>query len=897
MLVLAVKFELRFKLRALARRGNAGCPMGTGPFLKAACVAASILASASPIVAGDADEKGRAATAAPLNFEDDIVPILEVRCFRCHGAETRKAGLDLRRRFSLTQGGDSGPAVAPGKPDESLLIELIEKKEMPPKDEDPLDARQIDLLRRWVAAGAPIKGTEESALETADSDNAVSDDDRNFWAFRPPKRPDVPAIKAKARVANPIDAFLLEKLEFRGLSFNREAGRLVLLRRVYFDLVGLPPPLEEIDAFLADDSADAYERLVTRLLDSPQYGERWARHWLDVVGYAESDGYLDADRERPEAWRYRDYVIRALNSDKPYDQFIREQIAGDELSDWRGARELTGEMADQLIATGFLRTASDPTYGGYKEKPEIYKVLADTVQIVGSTFLGVTIQCARCHEHKSEPISQRDYYQLQAVLAGALDPERWLASAERSIPLATDAQLAVITAHNKAISDRVAQLNAEIVRLLGEHRDRLFEEKLPQLAADLKESLKAALLVAADKRTAEQQKLVADHAPNVVIDDGAVFARFTDLKGEVEKIRAAIAAEAALSRPVTQLRGLVDLEGKPAETFVLRRGDFNNKGKAVDSGVPAVLAPSDFRLQPVLGPKSSGRRLALARWLTDAGHPLTARLHVNRLWAWHFGKGIVETLDDFGHTGKLPSHPELLDWLACEFAAQGYRQKAIHRLIVTSTAYRQATTLDASKAAIDAENTWLWAFRPKRHEGEVLRDALLAASGKLNLQMFGPAVAIVRQPDGSVVSRDGALGNRRSIYLQVRRSQPVTLTEAFDAPKMEINCTRRTEAIVATQALALMNSPFAESSAQAISARIIDSSSQRDARIDFAFRLLLARSPTASERRSLATFLDALTAAQIGQSATAAQKQAAEDAAWRDAALALFNTNEFLFVD
>jgi len=843
-----------------------------------------------------------AAVSSPpaLNFEDDVVPVLEVRCFQCHGAETRKAGLDLRRRFSILKGGDSGTALVPGKPDESLLVEMVVKKEMPPKEEDPLDARQIDLLRRWVASGAPIKGKGESPLETAEADNLVSDKDRQFWAFQPPIRPQIPAVKDLHRVRNPIDAFLLSKLEASGLSFNPDASKLVLMRRVSFDLTGLPPTLEEIDAFLADESADAYERLVGRLLDSPQYGERWGRHWLDVVGYAESDGYLDADRERPEAWRYRDYVIRAFQNDKPYDQFIREQIAGDELQDWRGPKELSNELVDQLVATGFLRTASDPTYPGYKEKPEIYKVLADTMQIVGSTFLGVTIQCARCHEHKLEPISQRDYYQLQAVFAGAYDPNRWLASGERMIPLATDAEQAAINAHNKAVAERVSALQAESNRLLGDHRDKVFHEKVPQVPAAVREMLKAALLIPAEKRNEEQKKLVAEHAPGVVIDDNAVFARFADLKKEIEKLQAAIAAESALTRPITQLRGLVDLDDKPAETFVLRRGDFNNKGRGVAPGVPAVLAASDFRLQPAPLPRSSGRRRAFADWLTDPKHPTTARLQVNRLWAWHFGKGIVETLDDYGHAGKLPMHPELLDWLATEFVAQGYRQKAMHRLMVTSTAYRQASTFDPARAAIDGENLWLWAFRPARHEGEVLRDAVLAAAGKLNRQMFGPAVPVARQPDGSVTSADDANGNRRSVYLQVRRSQPVTLMESFDTPKMEINCTRRTEAIVATQALTLLNSPFMETNARALAGRIIQAAPGRAERILFAWKLLFTREPTETERQALSTFLDSFVAVQLGDklaTAAPAERQAAEDAAWPHAALSLFNTNAFLFVD
>jgi hypothetical protein len=840
-------------------------------------------------------------TATPvLTFEEDVTPILEVRCFGCHGSEVRKAGLDLRRRFSILKGGDSGAAIVPGKPEESLLIEMIVKKEMPPKDEDPLDSRQIELLRRWVAAGAPLKGNDEAPLEAAEADNSVSDKDRQFWAFRPPVRPPVPPVNDVHRVRNPIDAFLLHKLEAQGLSFNPDASRVVLLRRIFFDLTGLAPTFDEIEAFLTDERDDAYERLVDRLLDSPQYAERWGRHWLDVVGYAESDGYLDADRERPEAWRYRDYVIRALHADKPYDQFIREQLAGDEMGDWRASKELSDEIVDRLVATGFLRTASDPTYPGYKEKPEIYKVLADTIQIVGSTFLGVTIQCARCHEHKLEPISQRDYYQLQAVFMAAYDPDRWLASGERAIPLATDAQQSSVNAHNKAVAERVAALQAESSRLLAEHRDKLFQEKLPEVPDAVKEPLKAALLVPADKRNDEQKKLVAGHAGGVAIDDNALFARFADLKKEIEKLNAAITAENALTRLVPQLRGLVDLDDKPADTFVLRRGDFSNRGRRVDAGVPAVLSAGEFYLQPTPRYKSSGRRLAFAEWLTNPQHPTTARLHVNRLWAWHFGRGIVETLDDFGHTGKLPSHPELLDWLAIEFVTLGYRQKAMHRLMVTSTAYRQASTFDPARAAIDGENLWHWAFRPFRHEGEVLRDAVLAAAGRLSPQMFGPAVPVMRQGDGSVITADDAGGNRRSIYLQVRRSQPVTLMETFDTPKMEINCTRRTEAIVATQALTLLNSPFMESNARALAARIVRATPARNDRITYAWKLLFTREPTETERQALSTFLDSCVAAALGDrlsSAAPAERQASEDAAWPHAALSLFNTNEFLFVD
>lgn len=835
-----------------------------------------------------------------LNFEDDVVPILEVRCFKCHGAETRKGGLDLRRKFTIVKGGDGGAAIQPGKPEESLIIEMIEKKEMPPKEEDPLDSKQIDVLRRWIAAGAPLKGKDEAPLEATDSENKISDEDRNFWSFRPPVRPVVPEVKAVDRVRNPIDAFVLKTLEEKGLSLNSDAGKLVLLRRLCFDLTGLPPTPEQIAAFLADERSDAYEQLVDNLLDSTHYGERWARHWLDVAGYADSDGFLEADRERPEAWRYRDYVVRALNNDKPYDQFIREQIAGDELSDWRRAEELTPEMIEQLTATGFLRTAADPTYIGYKEKPEIYKVLADTVQIVGSSLLGVTIQCARCHEHKSEPIAQGDYYSLQAIFKASYDPDRWLASGERAVPLATDAQWERMTKHNNAVTERVKALSAEVTDLITRHRDKYLGEKLAEVPADVKEKVKEALLVAEAKRNDEQKKLVAAHAAGVTPDEKTLFGLFAELKSDVEKLRAAIAAETALTKTVPQLRSLADLDDKPPPTHVLRRGDFLNRGRVAEPDVPRVLVAANYRFEPKPAHKTSGRRRAFAEWLTDPQHPTTARLQVNRVWAHHFGRGLVETVDDFGHTGKAPSHPELLDWLATEFVARGWSQKALHRLVVTSTAYRQSSAFDAAKSAVDSDNVLLWAYRPRRLDGESLRDAVLSVSGKLNPEMFGPPVPVKRQGDGAVVTAEGNPGNRRSLYLQVRRSQPVTLLESFDTPKMEVNCVRRTEAVVATQALTLLNSPFMDSSAKALAERITKSSSDRESRVAFAWRLLFTREPTVNEQRSIAEFLDNYAKLQLGEkfaSATVEERQAAESAAWPQLALTLLNANEFLFLD
>jgi hypothetical protein len=794
---------------------------------------------------------------APVLFETHVLPILETRCFKCHGEGKTKGGLDLRRKFTILKGGDSGPALVPGKPKESLLVERIEKGEMPPAKDEALSARQRELIRLWVSAGAPLARAKEPPLQEAEVTTRLSDEDRRFWAFQPPKRPPIPPVKAADRVRNPIDAFLLARLETKGLSFNPDASKEVLLRRLCVDLLGLPPTLQQRDEFLADSRPNAYERLVDRLLASPAYGERWGRHWLDVAGYADSDGYLAADRLRPEAWRYRDYVIQALNDDLPYDRFLTEQLAGDELSDWRRAEKLTPEMIRQLTATGFLRTALDPTYPSYTEPNEIYQVLSDTTQIVGSSLLGLTIQCARCHEHKFDPISQRDYYALRTVFLAALDPGRWQPSEVRGIPMATPAQQAALQTRNRKAAEK------------AEEQVKALSLQLGQLMATNPNKLKP------EQRKAEEARL-----------------------------RAAIAkvaqAQQKKEAPVL-IRGLMDLDGKAPEGHILRRGDYTKPGAVVAPGVPEVLAPPGFKLQPKPVHQSSGRRLALARWLTNPAHPLTARVEVNRMWAHHFGRGIVSTVANFGRSGARPSHPELLDWLACELAApmsggvhpRRWSLKAMHRLMVTSTAYRQTSAVETAKWAADPNNVLLGSWRPRRHEGEVLRDSILAVSGKLSGQRFGPPAPVLAHADGSVDTRDDPGGNRRSIYVIVRRSQQLTLLDLFDTPLMEINCPERSVSTVPLQALAALHGPFAERNAAALADRVLRAAPGEAERIAFAYRLLFARAPRLTETEKVRKFLAAVL--EDHPAARSAPNEA-ERAAWTQAALVLLNSNEFLYV-
>ena len=841
------------------------------------------------------------------SFEREIAPILHARCVKCHGGEKLEAGLDVRRRSKLLAGGDSGPAMVLGKPDDSLLAQRIVAEEMPPKDEGRLDDKQRELILRWIAAGAPLAGKEEEPLDAADAPARLTDEDRDFWAFRPPTRPPLPAIQGHDRVRTPVDAFLLAKLEEKGLTFNPDAPPLVLLRRLCFDLHGLAPSPEQIDEFLADTETGAYERLVDRLLASPRYGERWGRHWLDVAGYADSDGYLAADRLRPEAWRYRDYVVRAHNADLPYDRFIQQQLAGDELVDWRRAEELTPEMVDCLVATGFLRTASDPTYPTYTEPNEIHQVLADTLQIVGTSLMGLTVQCARCHSHKFDPIAQRDYYALQAVFLGALDPARWQPSETRGIPLATELQQANIGEQNQKADERLAYLNASLADLTARYRKKLVSEKLAALPADqaagvtpqLFDQLLAALVLDEAKRSDEQKRLVAQYAAGVSLAETALAGRYAEYKDTTARLQAAIAAELALKQSVPLVRGLADLDDSPAQGRVLRRGDYNQPGAVVEPDVLAVLAPSDFKLTPRAGYKTSGRREAFARWLTDPDHPLTARTHVNRIWARHFGRGLVPTLANFGRSGARPSHAELLDWLATEFVRQGWSMKGMHRLLVTSTAFRQSSAADAAKAAVDPDNVLVGSWQPRRHEGEVLRDTVLQVSGRLNLQMLGPPVPVAPQPDGSVATADDEAGRRRSIYLIVRRSQHLTMLDLFDTPMMEINCPERTESIVPLQALAMLHGPFAQRGSAALAERIVNAAADDGARVELAYKLLYARAPSSSERQALVAFLDAGARETLGEKQATAgdvEKGAAVRAAWTQAALVLLNSNEFIFV-
>ncbi|MBI3409104.1 MAG: PSD1 domain-containing protein [Planctomycetes bacterium] len=853
-------------------------------------------------------------------FEKQLLPVLRSKCLSCHGDKKLKANLDLRTKAAALKGGESGPAIVRGSAEDSLLWVKIATDKMPP-GEVKLSAAEKDIIKRWIEGGAP--GNDKATTVADAADRQVTDADRQFWAFQKPTRSSIPKVQHAERVRNPIDAFVLAALETKGLTLSPDADRLTLLRRVTFDLTGLPPTPKEIEAFLADKSPEACENVVDRLLASPHYGERWARHWLDLAGYADSEGILDADYVRTAAWRYRDWVIRALNSDKPYDRFLQEQIAGDELVDYWSAyqsqKELGRDVIDALIATGYLRCASDtsrPDFVNIKNAPGYYfQTLDDTVKIVASSTMGLTVQCAKCHSHKYDPIPQSDYYRLQAIFMSGYRPGQWVPQVQRRLLEATSSQEKEAKEHNAKIDGAVAGIKKQLAEVQKPFAERLFTDRLAKLPPQIREDVRAALAVPADKRNEVQKYLAgnfgAELKPKGPALDKELPAAFPDYKTKFDEANKAIQEQEKTRRNFAEIRAFYDLPGE-AKTHLLRRGDYLTPGPELTPGTLAVLAATEpFQIKPPeKDAKTSGRRLAFARWLTQPDHPLTGRVMVNRLWHHHFGQGIVATPDNFGHTGAPPSHPELLDWLACEFSVPTHRDrrgaegeaapwslKRMHRLIVTSSAYRQASVLDpvahAEAKKRDPDNRLLWRQRLRRLDAEAMRDAILAVAGNLKLAMFGAPVPMQRQSDGEVIAPADASGLRRSIYLQVRRSQPLTFLQLFDQPVIETNCTRRETSTVASQALTLLNSDFMVKQAEAFAARVLkESANSPDAH---AVLLAFGRSATEKELSKLNAFLDAQAAQQA--KTTANEQAEARRRAVVDLCHMLMSANEFAYLD
>ncbi len=798
-------------------------------------------------------------------YESDVRPILKAHCFHCHGEEEEHQGnLDLRLVRTMLSGGDSGPAIAPGKPDESLLLQQISQDDMPP-GEKKLSAAEKQKIRAWLEQGARTRRPEpENASLALD----WTEEERSFWSFQPVKRAGLPAVADSTALNSPVDAFLLARLEAESLTFSPETDRRTLIRRLSFDLLGLPPTPEQIEEFVNDPAPDALERLVDRMQASPAFGERWARHWLDVAGYADSDGYTDKDTPRPWAFRYRDYVIRSFSSDKPLDRFIVEQLAGDELAPQPYA-DLSPEQADALAATGFLRMAPDGTGdGSVDQKVARNDVVAETLKIVSSSLLGLTVGCAQCHSHRYDPISHEDYFRLRAIFEPALDWKAWRPPSARLVNLWTPAereQASKVDAELKRIEE---QRLAELDQIVAE----IFEKKVAELPEDQQQFARDAKATPADKRTDEQKQILKDH-PSLNVSRGSAYLYDRKRLDQFNKQYEKLTAEEKAKKPEPQFVAcLTEVPGKIPETHLFYRGDFNQPRQVIKPGDLSVLGeraadvPEDDPQLP-----TSGRRLAYARQLTSGQHPLVPRVLVNRIWLHHFGRGLVATPSDFGILGERPSHPELLDWLADELVTTGWSMKRLQRHIVTSTAYRQTSRRTDALQEKDPENRLLGRMSLRRLEAEAIRDSILTVSGQLQPTRFGPPADVNPDEVGQVIigkaTRDGngilvaKADNspeqfRRSIYVQVRRSMPLGMLEPFDFPSAVPNCELRTSSTVAPQALLMMNSDFVIQQAERFAQRIVaEVGEDPAAQIKRAYELAFGAAPSDGELASALGFV------------------------------------------
>ncbi len=827
-----------------------------------------------------------ASAAEPVDYLRDVKPLLLKNCVGCHGPDLRRGSLRLDTAASALKGGDRGPAVIPGKSADSLLVQAVSGtegvKEMPPKGKTKLTAEQIALVRAWIDAGAKHPADEVALKPTVVASK--------HWSFQPPKRFEEPSVKNAEWCRNPIDKFILARLEKEGVKPSPEADRVTLIRRLSLDLIGLPPTLKEIDDFVNDARPDAYERLVDRLLASPHYGERWGRHWLDYARYADSNGYsIDAPRS---IWKYRDWVIDALNKDLPFDQFAIQQLAGD---------LLPNATNDNKIATGFHRNTQINEEGGIDIEQFRVEATVDRVNTVGTVFLGLTVGCCQCHDHKFDPIAQREYYQLFAFLNNMDEPKLELATPEQ-VKQHKEMQ-ARITLLEKRLKTLDATTAAKQEKWEGglspESKAMLPDEiqKLLAIAPNGRNAKQLATLQAAYRKVDETRHAVgglANPTPFLsVFHVVALNERFTmekqiaDLKNHLPTITTTmIVSERKLPRPA----------------YIMLGGDFTRKGAAVTPGTPAVLPPLNVE-RPT--------RLDLAKWLVDPKNPLTARVAVNRMWQGHFGIGLVETDNDFGTQGTPPTHPELLDWLATEFVARGWSMKAMHKTIVLSATYRQSSNARPDLNTLDARNRLLARQNRIRFDAEIVRDVALTASGLLNPTIGGPSV-YPPQPPGvynfTQVPREwkastGPDRYRRGMYTFFWRSAPHPGLTVFDAPDASSTCTRRNRSNTPLQALTLLNDQAYFEFAQALALRVMKENKSDDESIVYAFRLCMGRTPTERERAILTKLLHK----QMDSFKTAPKEtltltppdlpkeiDATRFAAWTAITRALLNLDEFI---
>jgi hypothetical protein len=823
--------------------------------------------------AGEPDSSDQAKQ--ELFFEQHVRPLLAARCYSCHGEKKQKGGLRLDSLKSILKGGESGPAIAPGKPDQSLLVEAINYNgpEMPP--DGKLDAEQIHVLTRWISLGAPWPNGDRRAHLTAAGVNEPPRSIRTadlhpFWAIRPvgavsiPPGPNGASASWAEWSCNPIDVFVLDTLLKRGLTPAAGADKTTLIRRATFDLTGLPPTPEEVDAFLADESPAAYARLVDRLLASPRYGQRWGRHWLDLVRYAESDGFRQ-DAVRPHAWRFRDYVVGAFNTDKPFDHFLTEQLAGDELDP---------DLPELKVATGYYRLGPYE-YNQRNVRGQWAEILNEITDLTGEVFLGLSIGCARCHDHKFDPIFQKDYYRLQAFFAPL--------SFRDDVGLARSVEESELQSRRVAWEQRAADVLRELAALEQPYRDKGRATALAKFPDDIREIL----LKPEKDRSPLERQLGALAFRQITYEYDQVPAQ---LKGTAKDrwnaLQAMLKRQHGSAAPARELVLAVSDVGPVAPPTCIPAA---RHPELIEPGFLSALDPAPARIEPCAkAPKSTGRRLALARWISRPDNPLSTRVIVNRIWQHHFGRGLVGTSSDFGRLGEMPTHPELLDWLVADFVAHGWRPKPLHRLIVTSATYRQSAQREPSDLVagqrVDPENRLLWKHSVQRLDADEIRDAMLAASGEVTSTIGGAS--------GTPAE------TRRAIDTRLVRNTRDPLLGAFDAPDGNATVPRRDTTTTATQALLLINGDWALARARALAGRAERSSAasadDRE-RIVLVYRLAFGRHPDRAELAEALTFLSRQSALAAGPKRRVNLE--AYRAALVDFCHVILNSNEFIYID
>jgi mono/diheme cytochrome c family protein len=805
----------------------------------------------------------------PVSFREEIEPFLKANCSSCHSAEQKSGGFVVETVAELRKGGTKSGAkiIIPGKASQSALIAYLRGTRQPrmPLNRPAVSEAQIKKVEAWINQGATI-----DVLKLG-------------FPYTPPAASvAVPKVKNTAWVRNPIDNFVLAKLEAKGLAPAPPAAKTALLRRVYADLVGEPPSPEEADQFFRDTAPDAYEKLIDRLLADPRYGERWGRHWLDLARYSETHGF-ERDSTRPRAWRYRDYVIRSFNADKPYDRFLKEQLAGD---------ELYPEDPDAIVATGFARLGPwDELSADGKQRWQDY--LNDATDTTGSVMLGMTVGCARCHDHKYDRITQADYYRLQAFFVGT----KWT-----NTPLPP-------TADPEAIQKRVTDAHSRMDSLKKQMQDLRAQVRTKALAA------KNATKVGGTSDITDQE--VEDFLKNPA--QKTEHDQLAKLEGERDRIDDGITPYEPVAETIS------DSGPKAPPQYLLLRGNLVTPGAEVKPGfVAAMCAGGEEKPAAITAPangKSTGRRTALAEWIASPSNPLTARVMVNRVWQHHFGRGIAGNPSDFGLNGEKPTHPELLDYLAVRFMKEGWSVKKMHRLMLTSSAYRQSTAPNAKAAKLDPTNTLFWRMNRLRLEGEALRDGILTVSGRLNPQAGGPSVYPEVSPEVLATGSTHKWGaspedqqRRRTVYVFQRRSLMLPIVEVFDGADMSNTCPKRSTTTIAPQALALFNGEFGRVEAGYFAERVIkEAGEDRNKQIARAYRIALCRTPSPAQLTQAQNYLTRkaqmyLTEQQkpvaangnvrlAADTPSSAAQLKAEKAALTDFCHVLINTNEFLYLD